>query len=72
VGREHRLLLAHGVEGDRAVVGVDHDLHGVADVVETKPAHRLRIGERLGGGVGVLYPIEPAARHDHVRVAVEK
>ena len=46
VGREHRLLLVHGVEGDRAVVGVDDDLHGVPDVVEAEPAQRLRVGDR--------------------------
>ena len=60
----------HLVEGHVAVVGVDHHLHRVADVVDPG-ATGLRVGEEIGAGVGVPHPDQAAVVAEHyVGIAV--
>ena len=69
-GVHQRVVRIGDVEGDRSIVGVDRDLHRVADVVGALAA-RLRVGVAPALGVGVLDPGERAVvAHDHVGVAV--
>ncbi len=58
---------------DRAVVGVHHDLHRVADVVRPVLARIIGccVGVHVGGGVPVLNPVEALIGHDQIRVPVE-
>ncbi len=69
-GARNRLLGVDHVEGDVAVVGVDHGLDWVAQVV-AHPREVLRVGESIGNGVAVEYPEQAPLVDDHVRVRVK-
>ena len=62
VGADDGIIGIGDEELHGAVVGVGYDLHGVADVVEGAggAGEALRIGIHVGGGVGVLNPVEAA------------
>ena len=71
VGLDHRIALVPHVELEGAVVGVQHHLHAVADVVE-RLFVGLRVRVAVAHGVGVLYPEELAVGRHQVRVVVEE
>ena len=66
--RGDRIARVDQVEGRRPVVGVDHDLDAVADVVDVAGALGVRVA--VAGRVGVLDPEQPALIDRQVRVAV--
>ena len=70
VGPDDRVVGLDDIEGDIAVVGVDHDLQGIADVVVGVEIG-LRVGIGLGNRIGVLDPIEPAPIDREVGIVVE-
>ncbi len=81
VGPDDRVLGVDDVQGDGAVVGVDHGLHRVAGVVERPPPQAaaavdaggvglLGVREVVRGGVGVEDVLELPVHEDHVGVVV--
>ena len=65
------VLLVADVEADVAVVGVDHDLDGVANIVQGRILSvGLGVREVGAAGVGVDHPVHLAVRHDHVGIVV--
>ncbi len=81
VGPDDRVARVHDVEGHLAGVGVDQHLDRVADVVEglVEAAARgqgagvgvLGVGVVVGGGVGVLDPVDLPVEQHRIRVGVE-
>ncbi len=70
IDAQHRVLRVDRIEGDVALVGVDHDLDRVADVADAALG-RLGIGKALAGRVGVLDPDQTAVVDHQVGVAIE-
>ena len=69
-GARNRLIGIDQVEGNAAVIGVDHGLDRIAQVV-AHPLEMLRVGESIGDGVAVEYPEQTPLVDDHVGVPVE-
>ncbi len=72
VGGDDRVGLVGDVEVHRSVVGVDRDLHRVADIVGAGEDIGQWLGVRVAvaDGVGVPDPGQPAVGRDDVRVVV--
>ena len=71
VGLDQRIAGIADIEVRRAVVGVDHHLDRVADVVEAAGGLRLGIGKPVAGGVGVLHPEQAPVAHHDIGIVVE-
>ncbi len=70
VGLDHRVVGIGDVKIHGSVVGVDHDLHRIPDVVAELGDH-LRIRVSVAGGVRVEDPSEPAFGDHQIGVVVE-
>src|SRR5215469_5849365 len=58
------------VEADIALVGIDHNLHRIANVTESIVSW-LGVGKSVGDGIGVLYPEKPSLVDDEVGIAIQ-
>ena len=70
VGRGDRIRRIGDIERGGAVVGVDHDLHGVADVVDAAAGGR-RVRIAVARRVGVVDPEQAAVGEHQIRIAIE-
>ena len=68
--RSDRIICVRQIRSRRAVIGVDDELHGVADVIHR--AGWSRIGVERAGRVGVIKPEESSISDNQIRVLIEE
>ena len=71
VGQGNRVAGVHQIEVDGSVIGIDDDLHRIANIVEIEVLRWLRRGEVGTRRVGVLHPEHPPIADDQIRIVVE-
>ena len=71
VGSGDRIRRVSQIEIDRAVIGIDDDLHGIADVVEIEVRRRLRRRKIVARRIGILHPEHPALADDQIGVTIK-
>src|SRR6266567_4381338 len=71
VGRGDRVRGIREVEVDLAVIGIDHDLDRIADIIEFPIRNWLSVREIIARRIGVLHPEQPPFADDDVGIVVE-
>ena len=71
VGRGDRVRGIRKVEVDLAVIGIDHDLDRIADIIEFPIRNWLSVREIIARRIGVLHPEQPPFADDDVGIVVE-
>ena len=71
VGRRDRVCGIHQIKVDGPVIGVDDDLHRIADVVKIEVLRGLCIGKIIARRIGILHPEQPPVADHQIGVVVE-